>query len=312
MSKTFAESSSGMFLSRASTLPGPAMKSGAEWLASAPQRGCRKQFLEELSENALCALPWLFEFWALPHQLPPAGDWKTWVILGGRGAGKTRAGSEWVQERRLKGGGRMSPVVPSRVALVGETFDQVRDVMVFGDSGIIACSPPDRVPQSGIRRKTAALIWPNGAMAQAFSAHEPEALRGPQFDAAWVDELAKWKKADETWSMLQFGLRLGDNPRQCVTTTPRDVADPEGSAEAGVHCRDIRPRPKPTGRTWRTASLRRFEPVMAERVLGRQELDGVLVEDTEGALWTSKGIEDGADGGVAGALTGLSWRWTRR
>ena len=134
------------------------MKLGAEWLASAPQKE-QEAFLEELSEHALCALPWLFEFWALPHQLPPGGDWKTWVILGGRGAGKTRAGSEWVRAQ-VEGGRPEEPGRSRRVALIGETFDQVRDVMVFGDSGIIACSPPDRVPDwhSGKRQLELSLI----------------------------------------------------------------------------------------------------------------------------------------------------------
>ncbi|NDR56071.1 DNA-packaging protein [Aliiruegeria sabulilitoris] len=262
------------------------MKLGAEWLASAPQAE-QEAFLEGLSEHALCALPWLFEFWALPHQLPPGGDWKTWVILGGRGAGKTRAGSEWVRTQ-VEGGRPEEPGRSRRVALVGETFDQVRDVMVFGDSGIIACSPPDRVPEwhSGKRQ----LEWPNGAIAQAFSAHEPEALRGPQFDAAWVDELAKWKKADETWSMLQFGLRLGDNPRQCVTTTPRDVQILKELLKRDSTVTTA----APTEANRANLADSFLEEVRARydgTRLGRQELDGVLVEDTEGALWTSRGVE---------------------
>ena len=136
------------------------------------------------------ALPFLFEFWAMEHQLPPAGDWRSWVIMGGRGAGKTRAGAEWV--RSQVEGPRPGDCGPARcVALVGDTLDQSREVMVFGDSGILACSPPDRRPQWHASRKR--LIWPNGAVAQVFSARDPESLRGPQFDAAWVDELAKWK-----------------------------------------------------------------------------------------------------------------------
>ncbi len=107
------------------------------------------------------------------------------------------------------------------MALVGETIDQVREVMVFGDSGILACSPPDRKPVWEAGRKR--LVWKNGAVAQVFSAHDPDSLRGPQFDAAWADELAKWPKAQETWDMLQFALRLGENPRQVVTTTPQNV-----------------------------------------------------------------------------------------
>jgi phage terminase large subunit-like protein len=107
------------------------------------------------------------------------------------------------------------------VALIGESYDEARDVMIFGESGILACSPPDRRPEWEATRRR--LVWPNGAVAQVFSAHDPEGLRGPQFDAAWVDELAKWKKGEETWDNLQFALRLGEHPQQVVTTTPRNV-----------------------------------------------------------------------------------------
>jgi len=134
----------------------------------------------------LQALPFLFEFWAMEHQLPPEGNWRSWVILGGRGAGKTRAGAEWVRSE-VEGALPMDAGRCRRVALIGETMDQVREVMVFGESGILACSPPDRRPKWEATRKR--LLWPNGAVAQVFSAHEPESLRGPQFDAAWVDEL---------------------------------------------------------------------------------------------------------------------------
>ncbi|MDO9525785.1 MAG: terminase family protein, partial [Gemmobacter sp.] len=174
------------------------MKSGAAWLASATPEVV-DEFLSGLSDTTLMALPWLFEFWALPHQLPPNGAWKTWVIMGGRGAGKTRAGAEWVRAE-VEGARPSDPGRSRRVALVGETIDQVREVMIFGDSGILACSPPDRRPDWEAGRKR--LVWPNGAVAQVFSAHDPESLRGPQFDAAWVDELAKWKKAQDTWDQL--------------------------------------------------------------------------------------------------------------
>jgi phage terminase large subunit-like protein len=194
-----------------STLTRPALKSGAAWLACAPRKA-REAFLDELGEEALLALPYIFEFWAFEHQLPPGGDWRTWVIMGGRGAGKTRAGSEWV--RAMVEGSRPLDIGKARrVALVGETVEQAREVMVFGESGILACSPPDRRPEWQATRKR--LLWPNGAVAQVFSASDPESLRGPQFDAAWVDELAKWKKADAAWDMLQFGLRLG-NSHACV------------------------------------------------------------------------------------------------
>ena len=241
----------------------------------------QEKFLNELSPGALLALPYLFEFWALDHQVPPEGDWRTWVIMGGRGAGKTRAGSEWVRSE-VEGAKPLDPGRSARVALVGETIEQVREVMVFGDSGILACSPPDRRPEWQSTRKR--LVWPNGAIAQVFSASEPESLRGPQFDAAWVDELAKWKKAEATWDMLQFGLRLGDEPRQVVTTTPRNV---------GV-LKSILANPTTVVSTAPTEANRAYlaksflEEVRARYAgtrLGRQELDGVLLDDAEGALW---------------------------
>ena len=263
-----------------------AMRSGAEWLCSVAQED-QEAFLTSLSDGAIMSLPYLFEFWALPHQLAPEGDWRTWVIMGGRGAGKTRAGAEWVRSE-VEGGKPLAPGRSHRMALVGETFDQVRDVMIFGDSGILACSPPDRRPvwEASKRR----LVWPNGATAQAFSAHEPEALRGPQFDAAWVDELAKWKKAEDTWDMLQFGLRLGDHPRQCVTTTPRNVAVLKSilanPSSVTTHA------PTEANRAWLAKSfLEEVRTRYAGTRLGRQELDGVLLQDAEGALWTMAALE---------------------
>lgn len=233
------------------------------------------------------ALPFLFEFWALPHQLPPEGAWRTWVILGGRGAGKTRAGAEWVRAQ-VEGARPLDPGRCRRVALVGETYDQVRDVMVFGDSGILACSPPDRRPvwRAGERR----LVWPNGAEARAFSAHDAEALRGPQFDAAWADELAKWKRAGEAWDMLQFALRLGEDPRVCVTTTPRSSQLLRDILAAGSTV--MTHAPTEANRANLAASF--LEEVRARYAgtrLGRQELDGVLLEDVEGALWSSAMLE---------------------
>ncbi|WP_062762673.1 DNA-packaging protein [Falsirhodobacter sp. alg1] len=264
------------------------MRSGAGWLASATQADV-DAFLDGLGTNALLALPWLFEFWALPHQLPPDGVWKSWVIMGGRGAGKTRAGSEWVRAE-VEGARPLDNGRSRRVALVGETIDQVREVMVFGESGILACSPPDRRPEweAGRRR----LVWPNGAIAQVFSAHEPESLRGPQFDAAWVDELAKWKKAEETWDMLQFALRLGENPRQVITTTPRNVGVLKtilkNPSTVVTHA------PTEANRAYLAASFlaevrARYEGTR----LGAQELDGVLLEDVEGAMWTTPALEAG-------------------
>jgi phage terminase large subunit-like protein len=239
-------------------------------------------FLASLSDEALAALPYLFEFWALPHQLPPEGDWKTWVILGGRGAGKTRAGSEWVRSM-VEGGLPQDPGRARRIALIGETYDQALAVMIKGESGILACSPPDRRPTwiASERR----LQWPNGAEARVFSAHDPEALRGPQFDAAWADELAKWPNAQATWDMLQFGLRLGPHPQQMVTTTPRNV-----SVLKDILARESTVVTKATTEANRAYLAPSFlEEVRAQfgkQRLGRQELDGELLEAAEDALWT--------------------------
>jgi hypothetical protein len=166
------------------TLGGPGLRSGASWIGSA-DAALQDQFLNELDEGELLALPFLFEFWAMPHQLPPEGDWRSWVILGGRGAGKTRAGAEWVRSQ-VEGARPLDAGRCRRVALVGETIEQVREVMIFGDSGILTCSPADRRPDWEATRKR--LVWPNGAVASVHTAHDPEGLRGPQFDAAWVDE----------------------------------------------------------------------------------------------------------------------------
>ena len=167
-----------------STWTRPDLKFGANWVASA-DAASQDRILNSLTEGELLALPFLFEFWALPHQLPPEGDWRSWVILGGRGAGKTRAGAEWVRSM-VEGSRPLQHGKARRVALVGETIDQAREVMVFGESGILACTPPDRQPRWEATRKR--LVWDNGAEARLFSAHDPEALRGPQFDAAWCDE----------------------------------------------------------------------------------------------------------------------------
>ncbi|MBO9472014.1 DNA-packaging protein [Shimia sp. R10_1] len=257
------------------------LRSGAAWIASEPAE-VQAAFLDSLSEGELLALPFLFDFWALPHQLPPESNWKTWVILGGRGAGKTRAGAEWVRSM-VEGAQPQDLGQARRVALVGETIDQVREVMIFGVSGLIACAPPDRRPvwEAGRRR----LVWPNGAIAQAFSAHDPESLRGPQFDAAWVDELAKWRNGQETWDMLQFALRLGDNPQQVVTTTPRNVGVLKTLLKADSTVQTS--APTEANRAYLAESfLREVEARYAGTRLGRQELAGELLEDTDGALWT--------------------------
>ncbi|MWD29245.1 ATP-binding protein [Aquicoccus sp. SCR17] len=267
-----------------STLPG--LRSGAAWIASA-DAAVREQFLAELTDEEVAALPWLFDFWAHDHQLPPEGDWRSWVIMGGRGAGKTRAGAEWVRAQ-VEGSGPLDPGRARRVALVGESIDQVREIMVMGDSGILECSPPDRKPEWVASRKT--LVWPNGAEATAFSAHAPEGLRGPQFDAAWADELGKWPNAAETWDMLQFALRLGEAPQACVTTTPRDTEVLKGLLDSPTTV--VTRAPTEANRAYLAEEFlhevrRRYDGTRQ----GRQELDGEMVEDVEGALWSRAGLE---------------------
>lgn len=217
----------------------------------------------------------------MDHQLPPAGDWRNWVILGGRGAGKTRAGAEWVRAMVAKGA--------CQIALVGDTFDQIKEVMVFGQSGIMSVCPPlDRPKWIAGRRM---LVWPNGAEARLFSAQDPDMLRGPQFDAAWVDELAKWRNAKTAWDMLQFCMRLGENPQICVTTTPQNVP-----ILKDLLADDMTVQTHAT--TFANAAnlakgfLAQMRTQYGGSRLGRQELDGELLSDVPGAFWTAAQLDE--------------------
>ncbi len=255
------------------------VRSGAQSLAQARNL---PDLLASLSEAEVAGLPWLWEFWAMPHQLPPEGDWRTWVIMGGRGAGKTRAGAEWVRAQ-VEGPRPRDPGRCKRVALVADTIDQAREVMVMGESGLLACSPPDRRPTWIATRRM--LEWPNGATAQLFSAHDPEGLRGPQFDCAWADELAKWRGGEEAWDMLQFGLRLGDDPRSVVTTTPR-----RSGALTAILDQPSAVTTHATTQANRAHLARGFVEEVERRYAGtaqgRQEIEGLIPDDEEGALWT--------------------------
>ena len=215
-----------------------------------------------------------FEPVAIDHQLPPeradsGEDWTTWLILGGRGAGKTRAGAEWVRRTALADPN-------ARIALIGEGEHETREVMVEGVSGVLAVHRPDERPEWIPTRRM--LKWKEGAVAQVFSSEDPECLRGPQFSAAWLDELAKWRHAEATFDMLQFGLRLGGRPRQVVTTTPRPT--------------DLLKRLMADTRTAIThagtrANAYNLAPAFVETVLqryhgtrlGRQEIDGEIIEE---------------------------------
>jgi predicted phage terminase large subunit-like protein len=174
------------------------------------------EFVAELSDREALELFYDWKTWARPNQLVPVDDetWTTWLILAGRGWGKTRCGAEFVRyhvENKLAG----------RIALIAEDAGDARDVMVEGESGILAISHPYMKPTFVPSKRR--LEWPNGAIATIYSDNDPETLRGPQHDLAWVDELAKFRNAEDMWSNLMFGLRLGQRPRVCVTTTPKPV-----------------------------------------------------------------------------------------
>ena len=248
----------------------------------------RKPFLQSLPPETLLALPHLWPVWARPDtQLPPEGDWQTWLIMGGRGSGKTRAGAEWVRAQ-VEGATPLARGQRARIALLAETADQARDVMVLGESGLLACTPRDRRPVFHSSRRH--LEWPNGAQAWLFSAADPESLRGPQFDGAWCDELAKWRKAAPAWDMLQFGLRLGPDPRQIVTTTPRAnpvllrILDDPTTVTTRSPTSDNAANLAP-------AFLRRMQARYAGLPLARQELNGELLLETPGAFWTRALLE---------------------
>ncbi|MEP3049684.1 MAG: terminase family protein [Roseibium sp.] len=256
-------------------------------MSACAKAGRIEAVLASLSEDELRFLKFHWPTFAHDHQLPPLNDWSLWLLMGGRGAGKTRAGAEWVRARALghQWGDKTSA---GRIALVGETFADVREVMVEGVSGILSVHPKqDRPVWIPTRRR---LEWSNGAVAQAFSSEDPEALRGPQFDIAWCDELAKWRYAEETFDMLQFGLRLGELPRQLVTTTPRPVPLIKRLMKQAGTTISHAPT-KANALFLATSFLEAIVGRYAGTRLGRQELDGELIEDRPDALWSREGLE---------------------
>lgn len=253
------------------------MQSAAERLASLPKSE-RDKIIGKLTDSQANSLVHDWRgFLARHDQIAPDGEWDNWLILAGRGFGKTRAGAEWVREQVALG--------YKRIAIIGETAADCRDVMVEGESGLLAVHPEGEKPiyEPSKRRIT----WPNGAIATLYNATEPSQLRGPQSDSAWCDELAKWRYARETWDQLQFGLRLGHSPRCLITTTPRPI-ELVKSILAGNEGRVVITRGKTIDNAANLSAtfMEKIQKRYAGTRLGRQELDAEILGDLPGALWT--------------------------
>ncbi len=261
----------------------------------------RIALLDDRDRDAMLALlgprgiAWLRDDWrcrARPEQVPPEGDWPLWLVLAGRGFGKTRTGAQWVHEVAAGDPQAM-------VALVGASLHDARTVMVEGESGLLATAPAGAAPDWQPSRRR--LRWPNGARAFTYGAAEPEALRGPQHSHAWADEIGRWSNGMATWDNLMMGLRLGARPRAMATTTPRAtplvlrlVAQPGAVVTRGRTCDNAGALPE--------AFLATMTRDYGGTRLGRQELDGELLLDREGALWTRAMIEASRTGAAPDGL----------
>ena len=268
----------------------PQRKITADTLRQLPAPKVKKLF-EELGPLKTEELKHDWNFWARDNQLEPDGsEWNTWFINAGRGFGKTRSGVEWVRENVKRG--------CKRIAAVASTNSDIERVMVKGESGFLSvCWKGDKTyagkkmgfPEWSPTKRT--LTWENGAQVQFFSAEEPERLRGPQFELAWCDETAAWNKDIDTWSMLQFCMRLGKHPRIMVTTTPKPTK----------LIRQILKDPKTivtTGSTFDNSAnlagtyLKAVKEQYEGTRLGRQELYAEVLEEAQGALWTTAMLDD--------------------
>ena len=264
----------------------PRDHSRAERLALGDGPDWRK-LIDDGSDRTAALLETQWAFWARTPQLAPVGDWRVWLMMAGRGFGKTRAGAEWVRARAENAG--------ARIALVGATLHEARAVMVEGESGLLAIAPSAQRPrwEPSLRR----LRWPNGAEAFLYSAAEPESLRGAQHSAAWADEIAKWDAGEAAWDNLMLGLRSGRWPRVVATTTPRAVplvrrlVGAAGVVMTGGATADNRANLS-------QSFLRAVAESYGDTMLARQELYGELIEEVAGALWTRAGIEAARAGAV--------------
>lgn len=257
--------------------------SQAERLASLPDHE-REAFLKDLTEDQMEALLYDWRgFLARPNQIEPEGDWDIWLLLAGRGFGKTRTGAEWIKEQVATG-------LYGRIALVAETETDFRGVMVEGDSGILSCYPKSERPNWSSSTRT--LTWPNGAIATGYNATRPDQLRGPQHDLAWSDEICKWKYARETFDQLGLTLRLGPNPRQLVSTTPRPI-ELLKSILAGKEGAVVTTRGNTDDNKSNLSDkfIRRVYTKFKGTRKGRQELNAELLGDMPGALWSLDNID---------------------
>ncbi|MCF6320991.1 MAG: terminase family protein [Rhizobiaceae bacterium] len=225
--------------------------------------------------------------WGRSNQFPQLSGWKTWILLGGRGAGKTRAGAEWIRYIATLSRGATGHC-GGRIALIGESYSDVRDIMIEGQSGLLSVHRYNEMPKwHSTQRK---LEWPNGAIGQVFSSRDPDGLRGAQFGAVWCDELCKWSNLTHTWDMLQFCLRVGDNPRQLVTTTPKpsvflkNLIEKPGSVVKRSTTRENKNNLAP-------GFIEHIENTYSGTRLGRQELEAELIEDREDGLWNRTQME---------------------
>ena len=246
-------------------------------LSALPQDRRRRLLADmtDLRGEAADAALHMWPLWARDSQIAPPGDWSVWLLMAGRGFGKTRTGAEWVRARVESG-------AAGRIALVARTPADVRDVMIEGDSGLLSVCPPSNRPKYEPTKRR--LTWPNGAFALAFSSHEPDQLRGPQFDAAWCDEVASWEYPRETWDNLMFGLRLGQRPQCVVTTTPRPIELLRELVDRDdVHV--TRGSTYENRRFLAPSFIRQIERRYQDTDTGRQEIFAELLEEAEGALW---------------------------
>jgi phage terminase large subunit-like protein len=236
--------------------------------------------LAGLSPTEAALLKFKWEFWARPNQIAPKGEWGIWLLMTGRGFGKTRAGAQWVIEQAKEPN--------KRIAMISRIPSDARDVMINGESGVMACSHPNFMPVYTPSRRL--LQWPNGSEAHIYSSEKPDDLRGPNFHCAWIDELAKYDRAQEVWDTLAMAVRLPPDPRIVVTTTPRPIPiikmlmDDKSTHVTSGSIYDNKTN----------LSDKFFERLVGRyegTYLGQQELEGLLISDRPGALWSREILE---------------------